>query len=318
VGKETRIVTDRQWCGKNRFVVLRLAQLAIGLALLICHSQPSLVAAQEETKQDAPPTSQADTAVQDPAQTDQMPGMDPPPNTATPVTETPPAPAEKSPAEISYLEWMIESSGPIGFVLFVMSFLAVGLTIKFIIEMQRNKVIPPQLVMDFEQKIREKKYQEAYEVARNNPSFLGKVLAAGLAKLSTGYAQATEAMHEVGEDESMRLEHRLSWLAIIGTTGPLLGLVGTVEGIIASFRVIATSETQPKPSLLAKGISTSLFNTFEGLLVAIIATVAFMLLKNQAARLVLEVGMVSGNLMSRFSTVIRPGRSGTGATIVEQ
>jgi biopolymer transport protein ExbB len=199
-----------------------------------------------------------------------------------------------------------------------MSFVAVGLTIKFIMEMQRNKVIPPQLVMEFENKIRDKKYQEAYEVARNNQSFLGKVLAAGLSKLSTGYPQAIEAMHEVGEDESMRLEHRLSWLAILGTIGPLLGLVGTVEGIIKSFRVIATSETQPKPSLLAEGISTSLFNTFEGLLVAIIATVAFMLLKNHMARLVLEVGMVSGNLMSRFSSIVRPGRSSTGATITEQ
>jgi biopolymer transport protein ExbB len=110
-------------------------------------------------------------------------------------------------------------------------------------------------------------------------------------------------MQMVGEDENMRIEHRLSWLAILGTLGPLLGLLGTVEGIIASFRVIATSDTQPKPSLLAEGISTSLFNTFEGLFVAIIATVAFMLLRNQAARLVLEAEIASENLMFRFKNV---------------
>jgi biopolymer transport protein ExbB len=297
----------------------RIAQFLIALAIGATVSAISQASTQDEPKRDAAADSQMEaTPTQPPAQPDTIPGMEPAPISPANEGATTPAPTQQTAPQPTYLRWMLESSGPVGFVLFAMSFLAVGLTIKFVMDMQRNKVIPIQLINDFEQKIREKKYQEAYEVARNDSSFLGKVLAAGLAKLSTGYAQAAEAMHEVGEDESMRLEHRLSWLAIIGTTGPLLGLVGTVEGIISSFRVIATSDTQPKPSLLAKGISTSLFNTFEGLLVAIIATVAFMLLKNQAARLVLEVGMVSGNLMSRFSTVMRPGRSGTGATIADQ
>lgn len=270
----------------------------------------STLFAQDEAKQDSTnsqPEASAPDSLQPPVG---VPGMEPAPKAGDRERPGIASPRQEATPEKSYLRWMLESSGPIGFVLFAMSFLSVGLSIKFIMEMQRNKVIPPQLIAEFERRIREKKYQEAYEVARNSPSFLGKVLAAGLSKLSTGYPQAIEAMQEVGEDENMRLEHRLSWLAILGTTGPLLGLVGTVEGIISSFRVIATSETQPKPSLLAEGISTSLFNTFEGLLVAIIATVAFMLLKNQAARLVLEVGMISGNLMGRLSGMVKPGRGG--------
>ena len=301
-------------------MICRLVRFAAVIAALILISNAPPAFAQDEPKKDAAESvpQESTTPPDSMPETEQMPGMEPP-DTAPPQDAAKPGvPKENVEKEMSYLEWMLRSSGPIGFVLFAMSFLAVGLTIKFVMEMQRNKVIPPLLVMEFENKIRDKKFQEAYEVARNNPSFLGKVLAAGLSKLSTGYPQAIEAMHEVGEDESMRLEHRLSWLAILGTVGPLLGLVGTVEGIIASFRVIATSETQPKPSALAGGISTSLFNTFEGLLVAIIATVAFMLLKNHMARLVLEVGMVSGNLMSRFSSIVRPGRSATGATIADQ
>src|SRR5262245_23837245 len=191
-------------------------------------------AGQDESKTEPPNDSQTgmNDVTQAPQQPDEIPGMEAAPNTPLQESATPAAPKQQKPAEKTYLSWMFESSGPIGFVLFAMSFLAVGLTIKFVIEMQRNKIIPPDLISDFEHKIREKKYQEAYEIARNNQSFLGKVLAAGLAKLSMGYSQATEAMHEVGEDESMRMEHRLSWLAIIGTIGPLLGLVGTVEGII--------------------------------------------------------------------------------------
>ncbi len=202
--------------------------------------------------------------------------------------------------EKSYLTWMIESSGAVGVVLFLMSFATVALTVMMIWELRRKVLIPPELVSEFDRLLNEKRYQEAYEIVRTNDSFLGKVLAAGLGRISSGYEDAVEAMQETGEDEAMRIDHRLSWLAIIGTLAPLLGLLGTVEGIIAAFRVIATSETQPKPSLLANGISTSLFNTFEGLFVAIMATVAFMLLKNQAARLVLETGMTSSNLMLRF------------------
>ena len=302
-------------------MICRLARISVALAALTLFAHASVASAQDETKKDAAaestqtePTAPADSMTQP----GEVPGTESATKTPAKPGAAPGAPEKKSDKEMSYLEWMLRSSGPIGFLLFAMSFVAVGLTIKFVMEMQRTKILPPQLVAEFENKIREKKYQEAYEVARNNQSFLGKVLAAGLSKLSTGYPQAIESMHEVGEDESMRLEHRLSWLAILGTVGPLLGLVGTVEGIIASFRVIATSETQPKPSALAGGISTSLFNTFEGLLVAIIATIAYMLLKNHAARLVLEVGMVSGNLMSRFSSLVRPGRSATGSTVAEQ
>lgn len=200
----------------------------------------------------------------------------------------------------SYLVWMIESSGPIGAILLVLSFFSVAITARALMELRRSVVVPPALINAFEEKLAAKQYQEAYDLAVNDDSFLGRVMAAGLRRLTYGYGEAVEAMQKVGEDETMRMDHRLAWLAIIGTVGPLLGLVGTVEGIIASFRVIATSDSTPKPSLLAEGISTSLFNTFEGLSVAIIALVAFMTLKNWAARLALDVEIAADRLMHRF------------------
>jgi biopolymer transport protein ExbB len=132
---------------------------------------------------------------------------------------------------------------------------------------------------------------------------LGKVLSAGLAKLSVGYNQAIEAMQEVGEDEDMRLEHRLSYIALIGSISPMIGLLGTVQGMIMSFNVIATSTTAPKPSQLAEGIATALFTTLVGLIIAIPAIAVYGILRNRIARLVLEVGIVSENLMSRFQSV---------------
>jgi biopolymer transport protein ExbB len=148
-----------------------------------------------------------------------------------------------------------------------------------------------------------KKYQEAYELAKNDESFLGKVLSAGLARLSSGYPQAIEAMQEVGEEENMQLEHRLSYLALIGTIAPMFGLLGTVDGMVQAFSVIAQSTVSPKPYELAQGVMTALVTTLVGLWLAIPAIIAFNILRNRIQRLVLEVGIVSENLMSRFQNV---------------
>jgi biopolymer transport protein ExbB len=98
----------------------------------------------------------------------------------------------------------------------------------------------------------------------------------------------------------MQMEHRMSWLALIGSLAPMLGLLGTVQGMISSFRVIATSPTQPKPKDLADGISTALFTTLEGLVVAVPAIMAYTLLRNRVASLFSEVSRVTEGLMSRF------------------
>ena len=80
----------------------------------------------------------------------------------------------------------------------------------------------------------------------------------------------------------------------------MVGLLGTVDGMVASFQVIALSGTTPKASELAEGISMALITTLVGLVLAIPAIVAFNLLKNRQARLTMEVGQAAGNLMGRF------------------
>ena len=183
------------------------------------------------------------------------------------------------------------------------SFAFVALVIMNLLSLRRDAFIPQHLVDGFEAHCNEKRYQEAYELAKADESFLGQMLSAGLARLQQGYAQAVEAMQEVGEEENMKLEHRLSYIAMIGTIAPMVGLLGTVDGMIMSFNVIATSETSPKPSQLAFGISTALVTTLVGLLIAIPAIAFFNIMKNRIARLVLETGIVGENLMSRFENV---------------
>lgn len=204
----------------------------------------------------------------------------------------------------SILVWMYRSLGIFYSVVFLcLSFTLVALLVMNLLTARRENVVPVALVEGFEEHLNEKRYQEAYDLAKNDESFLGQVLSAGLAKLSVGYDQAIEAMQEVGEVENMKVEHRLSYMALIGTVSPMIGLLGTVQGMIASFQVIATSTTAPKPSALADGISTALFTTLVGLCIAIPAIAAYNILRNRVARLVLEVGILSEGLMGRFSNV---------------
>lgn len=201
----------------------------------------------------------------------------------------------------SLLGWVIESLGWAYLLIFMaLSVTLVSLFVMNMLAARRDTLCPHELIEEFGQRLEENDNQGAYDLAKGDESVLGQVLAAGLAKISRGYSKALEAMQEVGEEESMKLEHRLSYMALIGNLSPMIGLFGTVQGMISSFQVIATGGATPKPSDLAGGISTALFTTLVGLAVAIPAIAAYNILRNRVSRLLLEVGVESENLMSKF------------------
>jgi len=212
--------------------------------------------------------------------------------------------ANPDPTEESLLGWLTDSLGWTYILVFLsLSFILVALFIMNLLSARREYVCPQHLIDGFEAHIEEKQYQEAYELAKTDESFLGNVLSAGLAKLSSSYSASVEAMQEVGADENMKLDHRLSYLALIGTISPMIGLFGTVHGMINSFYVIANGGGTPDPNKLAEGISTALLTTLIGLAIAIPAIAAYNILRNRVQRLVLEVGITSENLMGRFEKV---------------
>ncbi|MDA7978831.1 MAG: MotA/TolQ/ExbB proton channel family protein [Pirellulales bacterium] len=188
-----------------------------------------------------------------------------------------------------------------------LSFILVALIVMNIMTARRDAVVPIALVEDFDALLEQKKYQDAYELAKQDESVLGQVLSAGLAKASQGYEEALEAMQEVGEEENMKMEHRLSYMALIGTISPMIGLFGTVAGMIGAFDTLGgTAAGAPPATELAKDIATALWTTFVGLAIAIPAIAAYNIMRNRAARLMLEVGIISENLMSR----VRAGSGG--------
>ena len=221
---------------------------------------------------------------------------------------------DDSVAKKNFLVWMIEASGIFGVILLVLSCFMVAIIMMNIMQIRRDSLIPASFVEDFEQRLNGKDYQGAYEAARADDSLVARVLAAGLGKLNRGYAEAVEGMQEVGEEENMNMEHKLSYLALIASIAPMIGLMGTVYGMINSFREIASASVAPKPKDLAEGISTALFTTLEGLTVAIPAMIAYSILRNRVSRYMLEVGMVSEGLMSRFSSTGKAGATPAAPT----
>jgi biopolymer transport protein ExbB len=215
-----------------------------------------------------------------------------------------PKPAESAAPEQSMLEYYWKALG-IKYVLAfgALSFWFIALLILNFLALRRSAVIPDALIQNFEAALNEKNYQGAYDMAKADESMLGALLAAGMSKLQQGYDASESAMNEVGEDEAMKLEHRLSYIALVGSIAPMIGLLGTVDGMVASFQVIARSTTPPSPASLAEGISMALITTLVGLVMAIPAIGFFAYFKNQLSRYIFDVGAISEGLMSRFKTV---------------
>ncbi|MDZ4781589.1 MAG: MotA/TolQ/ExbB proton channel family protein [Planctomycetia bacterium] len=284
--------------GVGRIWSITCTAALVGLVLFI---GANAVFAQDAKEAAAAKRAAADEAAELEEVADDVPAADAP---APQAAAQQPAAASAAPTSAprqNLLSWMYKALGRTYTLVFLtISFTFVALIVMNLLSVRRDRVVPEALVAAFEAHLNEKRYQEAYELARTDDSFLGRVLSAGLAKLQTGYPEAIEAMQEVGEEETMKLEQRAGYVALIGTISPMFGLLGTVDGMVASFGVIADSATQPKPSQLAEGIEMALVTTLVGLWLAIPAIGLYHFLKNRIARLVLEAGIVSESLMSRF------------------
>jgi biopolymer transport protein ExbB len=212
--------------------------------------------------------------------------------------------AEEEPAAKSYLTFLVEALGLKYVIVFlVLSFGLVALLVMCFMQFRKAVLMPPGLSEGFEQHLENKEFQQAYDLAKNDDSYLGKVLAAGMSKLQSGYPAAVEAMQGAENEQAMALEHKISFVSLIGALAPMFGLLGTVDGMVAAFMKIAQSTTTPKPNELAQGISQALVTTLIGLWLAIPAIACYALFKNWLQRFNMDVDDEGMRLMSRFQNM---------------
>jgi biopolymer transport protein ExbB len=205
----------------------------------------------------------------------------------------------------SFPRWMFRASGWIGWIILAMSIYLVALVVWMFLHYRMPIVAPGELASDVQNLLDQAKYNEAYHSLAEDDSFFARVLAAGVRKLPAGLDQGRRAMDLANEDATMKMEHRTTYLATVGTLGPMIGLVGTVYGMMLSFRVIAQAGATPQASDLASGISTALVATLLGIAVSIPAIYFHALFRNRIARLSLEVGMMAEPLLERFVPGVR-------------
>ena len=208
--------------------------------------------------------------------------------------------------EESFFSRMVRTSGIFGFLILLIGLVMVFLIFIDVLELRRENYLPDPFLEHFERLLEERNYQAAYEAARTNDSFVGRVLAGGMARLNGGYEDVLQGMQETGDEEALAMEHSIGYLGLIATVAPMIGLLGTVYGMALSYhQVVSVSSLTVRPYDLGDGIAMALFTTLEGIAVAIPAVIAHSLLRNRLAKFVMEAGHVGEQLLRRFQTIGR-------------
>lgn len=215
----------------------------------------------------------------------------------------------KPPAGKSMLRWFVDAAGPIGLFLVLISVWLVQHVIKLFMEMKVSEAVPPALVERLDAAIKEKKFQEAYDACRENESFLARLVRTGVANLPNGRPEAKAAMNDTSEEIVTGMEQKIGYLALIGQLGPLIGLVGTIIGMIMSFQEIAMAAgSQPKPEKVAEGISTALVITLLGITLSVPAIFFFAVFRNRVALMTMEATRVADRVINSLVTAAKQAK----------
>jgi biopolymer transport protein ExbB len=208
------------------------------------------------------------------------------------------------------LSLAIQASGPIGGFLLLLSIYFTALVIRLFMELRVSEAVPAPLVERLESAIRDKKFQDAYDACKDNDSFLARLVRVGIANLPNGRQEAKEAMLEASDEITTSLEMKISYLAIIGTLGPMIGLVGTIAGMIDSFKEIAMAGgSQPRPERVAMGISMALFITLEGVSLSVPAIFFFAFFRNRIAQMTMEATRVADRTINSLVAAAKAAKT---------
>jgi biopolymer transport protein ExbB len=193
---------------------------------------------------------------------------------------------------------LFKSTGLVGILLVLTSMIGTALLIQYVVNLNEVKVGNPTLLSEVDALLSENDLDGAFTLAQSDQSYAGKVIAGAIGRSVGGYEEAKRGMEEAAAVEGFRLNAKISYLSLVGNIGPLLGLLGTVTGMIASFQVIETLKA-PTPGDLAKGVYESLVNTTMGLFISIVFLSSYFFMKNKVSDMTLRINNSIGEILSR-------------------
>jgi biopolymer transport protein ExbB len=200
---------------------------------------------------------------------------------------------------------MISKSGPVFYPLALCSLVGTVVMIERLLALRRSRVMPRHLVDVLESVQPGKDLSMAIEMCRRNPGVLSDIMLAGLENADRPWEEMRDAVLDAGRQETPTLERNLYWLQTVAQGAPLLGLLGTVFGMIQMFAATSLAGLGDA-KLLSEGISQAMFATAEGLCVGIPALFAHNYLAARSDRYILEIEAYASRLVAR----LRPASAG--------
>jgi biopolymer transport protein ExbB len=216
------------------------------------------------------------------------------------------AETEKKP-ELDTSFWaVVVGSGFLGVVLWIGLLATLISMIYFTIDcsmtVKAKRIIPTALIQKVTESMAQGDVVKALQQCKDEPSPMSNILVAAFSHVEEGFDTIQEAVQVAAEFESERLMQHISWLSVTASLAPMLGLLGTVQGMIAAFAGLATGGAA-NTGMLALAISQALWTTAGGLVVAIPAITSFTIFRNLANRLALRMQAITMDLIKDLRNV---------------
>ncbi len=174
---------------------------------------------------------------------------------------------------------------------------------------RRKDLMPEGLSEQVRQCLINKDVVGAQQACNAQPSFLSFVLMHGMAELEFGWSAVEKALEDALAEQSARLFRKIEYLSVIGNIAPMVGLLGTVIGMIIAFQNVASTQGTASAPQLAEGIYQALVTTVGGLIVAIPSIGAFAIFRNRIDQFVAEAAYLAQHV---FGPLRRSKRRGEG------
>jgi biopolymer transport protein ExbB len=201
-----------------------------------------------------------------------------------------------------------------GTIFLVISIGTVMLIVFLAMDLRMGDAINPAFVDDFTNMVNRKQFKQAYELCKSDVSFLAQILTAGMGRLQYGIEDAREAMFNQVDTVRSAKESTVTYLATVGTLGPLLGLVGTVSGMIGAFRELGETAKQANPQKLAGEISHALVVTLVGVAISVPAIFFFAFFKNRLTIIAHNTSNLGDDLLTQMYHNSKKSESSAPAT----
>jgi len=211
--------------------------------------------------------------------------------------------AAEAPIPTKNLLSAVRDGGPLMIPIGLCSFLLLVFVFERAISLRKGRVIPGPFVKRFIEQLQERELDrdEALELCEDNQSPVASVFAAAVKKWGRPAVEVEQAIIDSGERVTNELRRYLRLFSGISTISPLLGLLGTVLGMIRAFNASATADAMGRPELLAGGISQALLTTAAGLSVAIPAFIAYLFFVSRVDRLIIEIDSLGQQIVECIS-----------------